>query len=192
MKGGLRAASAVSVTAAVSRRIESLTGPPHERAAIRLPLMPLLKVIQLGEVLRDHAEQELHNPASVRRQLEHAEQAQASGEISDEDLVKAQLLGVDHDAQEVPRAGGASLIRVQRGSDRLLRIRLQPRGPLHTPWHFISSNWVLIGAVIRTVARALAEARARMRGPGRVRNCILTVTSLEPRCVLPEVMSEWD
>jgi len=33
----------------------------------RLPLMPLSKVIQLGEVLHDHAEQQLRDPASVRR-----------------------------------------------------------------------------------------------------------------------------
>jgi len=61
----------------------------------RLPLMPLRSVIQLGEVLHDHAEQELRNPASVRRELEQAEQARASGEISDEDLarVQAQAIG---------------------------------------------------------------------------------------------------
>ena len=62
---------------------------------IRLPLMPLVKVIQLGEVLRDHAEQELRNPASVRRQLEQAEQAQAAGEISEEDLAHVQSQAVD-------------------------------------------------------------------------------------------------
>ena len=33
----------------------------------RLPLMSLSKVIQLGEVLHDHAEQQLRDPASVRR-----------------------------------------------------------------------------------------------------------------------------
>jgi hypothetical protein len=61
----------------------------------RLPLMPLRRVVQLGEVLHDHAERELRDPASVRRQLEQAEQARASGEISDEDLahVQAQAIG---------------------------------------------------------------------------------------------------
>jgi len=53
----------------------------------RLPLMPLRRVVQLGEVLHDHAERELHDPASVRRQLE---QARAAGEISDEDLAHVQ------------------------------------------------------------------------------------------------------
>ena len=61
----------------------------------RLPLMPLRKVVQLGEVLHDHAEQELRNPASVRRQLEQAEQARASGEISDEDLARVQAQAID-------------------------------------------------------------------------------------------------
>jgi len=56
----------------------------------RLPLMPLRRVVQLGEVLHDHAERELHDPASVRRQLEQAEQARAAGEISDEDLAHVQ------------------------------------------------------------------------------------------------------
>jgi hypothetical protein len=61
----------------------------------RLPLMPLRGVIQLGEALHEQAEQELHNPASVRRQLEQAEQARAAGEISDEDLARVQAQAVD-------------------------------------------------------------------------------------------------
>jgi hypothetical protein len=61
----------------------------------RLPLMPLRRVVQLGEALHDHAERELRDPVSVRRQLEQAEQARASGEISDEELarVQAQAIG---------------------------------------------------------------------------------------------------
>lgn len=61
----------------------------------RLPLMPLRAVIQLGETLQEHAEQELHNPASIRRQLEQAERAHAAGEISDEDLARVQAQTVD-------------------------------------------------------------------------------------------------
>ena len=48
-----------------------------------------------GEVLHDHAEQQLHDPASVRRQLEQAEQAHAAGEISEEDLARIQAQAVD-------------------------------------------------------------------------------------------------
>jgi len=61
----------------------------------RLPLMPLRGVIQLGETLHKQAEQELHNPASVRRQLEQAEQAHAAEEISDEELGRVQGQAVE-------------------------------------------------------------------------------------------------
>ena len=61
----------------------------------RLPLMPLRGVVQLGETLHKQAEQEMHDPASVRRQLEQAELAHAAGEISDEDLGRVQAQAVD-------------------------------------------------------------------------------------------------
>ena len=61
----------------------------------RLPLMPLRSFIRLGEVLRDQAEQELRDPASVRRQLEEAEEAHESGEMSEDDLAHAQGQAVD-------------------------------------------------------------------------------------------------
>lgn len=56
----------------------------------RLPMMPLRGFIRLGEMLHDQAEQELHDPASVRRQLEEVQQAQVSGEISAEDAARVQ------------------------------------------------------------------------------------------------------
>jgi hypothetical protein len=61
----------------------------------RLPLMPLRGFVQLGEALHDHAEQELRDPASVRRRLEQAEQARVAGQICDEDLahVRGQAVG---------------------------------------------------------------------------------------------------
>lgn len=52
----------------------------------RLPVMPLRGFIRLAEILHDQAEQELRDPASVRRQLEETEQARVSGEISDADV----------------------------------------------------------------------------------------------------------
>jgi hypothetical protein len=61
----------------------------------RLPFMPLRGFIRLGEVLRDQAERELRDPASVRRQLEEAEEAHSSGEISDADLAHVQGQAVD-------------------------------------------------------------------------------------------------
>ncbi len=63
-------------------------------ALFRLPLMPLRGVVRLGEVLHEQAEQELHSPASVRRQLEQAEEAHAAGEISDEELNRVQTQAV--------------------------------------------------------------------------------------------------
>ena len=60
----------------------------------KLPVMPLRGFIQLAEILHDQAERELRNPASVRRQLEEAEQAQVSGEISDDDLAHVEGVAI--------------------------------------------------------------------------------------------------
>ena len=61
----------------------------------RLPFMPLRGFIRLAEILHDHAEQELHDPAAVRRQLEEAQNARTSGEMSEADLadVEGQAVG---------------------------------------------------------------------------------------------------
>lgn len=56
---------------------------------LRLPLLPLTGVIRLAEIIRDQAEQELHDPARVRRQLEEIEEAEASGELSAEEAARA-------------------------------------------------------------------------------------------------------
>ena len=61
----------------------------------RLPLMPLRSFIRLGEVLQDQAERELRDPASVRRQLEEAQEAHESGEISEDDLTDVEGQAVD-------------------------------------------------------------------------------------------------
>lgn len=55
---------------------------------LRLPLLPVQGVISLGEVILDQAEQNLHDPATVRRQLEAAEQARASGALSPEEIAR--------------------------------------------------------------------------------------------------------
>jgi hypothetical protein len=61
----------------------------------RLPLMPLRGFVQLAEILHDQAERELRDPASVRRQLEEAQEARVSGEMSDQDVahVEGQAVG---------------------------------------------------------------------------------------------------
>jgi hypothetical protein len=61
----------------------------------RLPLMPLRGFVRLAEILQEQAERELRDPASVRRQLEEAQEAHISGEMSDADLadVEEQAVG---------------------------------------------------------------------------------------------------
>jgi len=61
----------------------------------RLPFVPLRSFVRLAEILHDQAERELHDPASVRRQLEEAHEARLSGEMSDADIadVEGQAVG---------------------------------------------------------------------------------------------------
>jgi Gas vesicle protein G len=54
----------------------------------RLPLLPVQGVVKVGEIVRDQAESEHHDPAAVRRRLEEAEAARTSGEASDEDVAR--------------------------------------------------------------------------------------------------------
>jgi hypothetical protein len=54
----------------------------------RLPFLPLRGLIQLGELIGEQAERELHDPAAVRRQLEEAEEARVCGDVSDRDLAR--------------------------------------------------------------------------------------------------------
>ena len=56
----------------------------------RLPLMPLRSFVRLAEILHEQAERELRDPASVRRQLEEAQQARVSGEMSDRDVAQVE------------------------------------------------------------------------------------------------------
>ena len=61
----------------------------------RLPLMPLRSFIRLGEVIQEQVEREMRDPASVRRQLEQAQKAHESGEMSDNDLADVEGQAVD-------------------------------------------------------------------------------------------------
>jgi hypothetical protein len=56
----------------------------------KLPLLPLKGVIQLAELIRDQADEELHDPAAVRRQLEAVEEAERAGKLSPEDAAAAE------------------------------------------------------------------------------------------------------
>jgi hypothetical protein len=54
------------------------------------PLAPVRGVIALGELIQRRVEQEMHNPAATRRQLEALQEARERGEISSEDEEQAQ------------------------------------------------------------------------------------------------------
>ncbi|MEU7858793.1 gas vesicle protein GvpG [Nonomuraea sp. NPDC049141] len=49
------------------------------------PLAPVKAVIRLGELIQEQAEQELHDPAAIRRRLEEVERSRAAGLISEEE-----------------------------------------------------------------------------------------------------------
>ena len=57
---------------------------------VKLPLAPVRGGISLAEVIQRQVEQELHNPARTRRQLEELEEARERGEISAEEEKEVQ------------------------------------------------------------------------------------------------------
>ncbi|WNG93881.1 gas vesicle protein GvpG [Mycobacterium sp. ITM-2016-00318] len=59
-------------------------------AIAKLPLAPVYGVMSLAEVIQRQVEQELHNPANTRRQLEELEEARARGDVSPEEEREAQ------------------------------------------------------------------------------------------------------
>ncbi len=54
----------------------------------RLPFLPVQGVIKLGELIEEEAEQQLHDPARIRHELEEAQRRRDAGEISDEELAQ--------------------------------------------------------------------------------------------------------
>ena len=56
----------------------------------RLPWFPVQGFVKLASTIRDEAEREMANPVTIRRDLEHAERARASGEMSDEQAAEFQ------------------------------------------------------------------------------------------------------
>ncbi|MEV7969923.1 gas vesicle protein GvpG [Sphaerisporangium sp. NPDC088356] len=53
------------------------------------PLAPVQLLIKLGELIEEQVDHQLHDPASVRRQLEEVEEARAAGLISEEEEARA-------------------------------------------------------------------------------------------------------
>jgi hypothetical protein len=71
------------------------------------PLAPVKGVVALGELIQRRVDEELHDPARIRRQLEDLEEARKRGEITAEQ---------EHQAQE-----------------RILRDRMSPGAAHNTP-----------------------------------------------------------
>ncbi|WP_328396092.1 gas vesicle protein GvpG [Nocardia sp. NBC_00416] len=55
-----------------------------------LPLAPVRGVIWLSEVIQDQVEQQLRDPAAIRRELGEIDEAAAAGQLSDEERERAQ------------------------------------------------------------------------------------------------------
>jgi uncharacterized membrane protein len=54
------------------------------------PLAPVRGLLWLGEVIQQQVEQQLHDPANTRRQLEALQEARERGEITAEEERQAQ------------------------------------------------------------------------------------------------------
>jgi hypothetical protein len=55
-----------------------------------LPAMPIRGVIKLGELIEREVEQQLHDPARIRRELDEAVRRYDAGEISEEEFAQIQ------------------------------------------------------------------------------------------------------
>ncbi|WP_433722850.1 gas vesicle protein GvpG [Nocardia sp. CA-129566] len=59
------------------------------------PLAPVRGVIWVGEVIQDQVEQQLNDPAALRRELEEIDRAAEAGRLSDEERKQAQQSVLD-------------------------------------------------------------------------------------------------
>ncbi|OMC26369.1 gas vesicle protein GvpG [Mycobacterium colombiense] len=59
-------------------------------AIVLSPLAPVRGVMWLGNVIQQQVEQQLHDPANTRRQLEALQEARERGEITAEEEKQAQ------------------------------------------------------------------------------------------------------
>jgi hypothetical protein len=82
----------------------------------RLPLLPVRGFIRLAQVLQEQAEQELYDPASVKRQLEDLEEAEQRGELSDEEIRELENQTVGRLVEQKP--GAASPGGPRSGEER--------------------------------------------------------------------------
>lgn len=77
----------------------------------RLPLLPVRGFVNLASVISEEVQREQASPATIRRKLEHTEQALASGEMSEEEAAEArdaafaEFARARRDAAAVPSDG---------------------------------------------------------------------------------------
>ena len=57
---------------------------------LTLPLAPVRGVVWVAEMIGDQADQQLHDPAVIRRRLALVEEAHEAGELSDEDAAETE------------------------------------------------------------------------------------------------------
>ena len=62
---------------------------------VTLPLQPVKGVISLAELIQRQVEEEMHNPAAIRRALEELDEARARGDITAEEEEQAQQTLID-------------------------------------------------------------------------------------------------
>ena len=56
----------------------------------RLPFLPITALIRLAEIIDEEAQRELQSPLALRRALEDIEEAQESGQASEEEVAEAE------------------------------------------------------------------------------------------------------
>ncbi|NKY34539.1 gas vesicle protein G [Nocardia speluncae] len=57
---------------------------------LSLPLAPVRGVVWLGELIQDQVEQQMHDPADIRRELDELDEAVAAGRLSEQEYRQAQ------------------------------------------------------------------------------------------------------
>jgi gas vesicle protein GvpG len=81
---------------------------------LRWPFLPLRGFLKLAQLLADQAEQELHDPSAVRRQLEESAEAEDAGLLSDSELSQVEYEAVGRLISQQPPAA-TSAARPRRG-----------------------------------------------------------------------------
>ena len=62
---------------------------------VTLPLQPVKGVISLAELIQRQVEEEMHNPAAIRRAHEELDEARAAGKITADEEEQAQQALID-------------------------------------------------------------------------------------------------